>query len=55
VNAAVKIILNGLVREARNHEKVGAYGDPARYQGGVYVSIQNEWTFIVNLGGTAEA
>ncbi len=54
MNAAVKIILNGLVRESRNQERVGVYGDPARYQLGVYDSIQMSGRFIVNLGGTTE-
>ncbi len=54
VNAVTTIILNGLVREARNRFESSAYGDPARYQWGVYVSIQLSGRFIVNLGGTAE-
>lgn len=56
-NATTRIILNGLVREAPNPSwRVGAYGNPVRYQLGVYDSIQKEWAiFIVNLGGTTEA
>jgi len=30
--AVAKMIPNGLAREARNHRRVGAYGEPARYQ-----------------------
>jgi hypothetical protein len=44
------MILNGLAREARNREKVGAYGGPARYQLGVYDSIQNEWAIFCQFG-----
>jgi hypothetical protein len=44
------MILNGLAREARNREKVGAYGGPARYQLGVYDSIQNEWAIYRQFG-----
>ncbi|MPL65609.1 Tryptophan synthase beta chain [bioreactor metagenome] len=44
------MILNGLVREARNREIVGAYGDLARYQWGVYDSIQNEWAIYRQFG-----
>ena len=49
-NADTKVIPNGLVREARNTRRVGAYGDPVRYQWGVYVSIQNEWTIYRQFG-----
>lgn len=41
---------NGLVREPRNQEKVGVYGNPARYQEGVYDSIQNEWAIYRQFG-----
>ena len=41
-NAVTKVILNGLVREARNHLRVGAYGNPFRYQWGAYDGMQNE-------------
>lgn len=50
MNAAVKIILNGLVRESRNQEKVGVYGGPARYQEGVYDSIQGERAIYRQFG-----
>jgi len=38
-NAVTKMILNGLVRAARNREKVGADGNPVRYQWGTYDSM----------------
>lgn len=41
-NAITGLILNGLAREARNHKRVGAYGEPARYQGDAYDGMQNE-------------
>lgn len=41
-NAIAKMIPNGLARETRNRERVGVYGEPARYQGAVYDSMQNE-------------
>lgn len=54
-NAAAGIVLNGLAREARNLQRVGAYGYSARYQENAYVSMQNKWARIcANLGGTAE-
>ena len=37
-----KLISNGLVREARNLKRVGAYGGPARYQLDAYDGMQNE-------------
>ena len=40
-----RIISNGLVREARNRKKVGAYGGPARYQLDAYVSMQ-KWVGV---------
>lgn len=49
-NAVVKVIPNGLVREARNQERVGAYGEPARYQGGVYEHIHEERTIFRQFG-----
>lgn len=49
-NAVTKMILNGLVREARNCKKVGAYGNPVRYQWDVYDSIRNEWTIYRQFG-----
>ncbi|MDF2543171.1 MAG: hypothetical protein K0S47_2889 [Herbinix sp.] len=55
-NAVTKVILNGLVREARNHSRVGAYGNPVRYQWGAYDGMQKEWMYLsyINMGGTAE-
>ena len=55
-NAVTKVILNGLVREARNVKRVGAYGNPVRYQWGAYDGMQKEWSFLRydKLGGTAE-
>lgn len=50
MNAAIKMILNGLAREARNRKRVGTYGDPARYQWGVYDRIQNEWAIYRQFG-----
>jgi len=41
---------NGLAREIRNLERVGVYGGPARYQLGVYVSIQFEWVYLHQSG-----
>jgi hypothetical protein len=55
-NAVTKVILNGLVREARNPWKVGAYGNPVRYQWGAYDGMQNERMYsYIKPGGTAEA
>jgi len=57
VNAVTKVILNGLAREARNLRRVGAYGNPVRYQWGAYDGMQNERSYLTygNPGGTAEA
>lgn len=38
--AVAKMIPNGLAREARNRKRVGTYGEPARYQGDAYDSMQ---------------
>ena len=56
-NAVTKVILNGLVREARNLWRVGAYGNPVRYQWGAYDGMQNErmYSYYIKPGGTAEA
>jgi len=35
-NAAAEMILNGLARAARNRKKVGADGNPVRYQWGAH-------------------
>lgn len=48
MNAVTKVILNGLVREARNLRKVGAYGNPVRYQWGAYDGMQNEWMYYTS-------
>lgn len=56
-NAVAEVILNGLVREARNHLRVGAYGSPVRYQRGAYDGMQDErmYLYYIKPGGTAEA
>ena len=50
-NAVTKVILNGLVREARNLLRVGAYGNPVRYQWGAYDGMQNERMYSIHQTG----
>lgn len=49
-NAVAEIILNGLARAARNQLKVGADGNPVRYQWGAYDGMQNEWAIYRQFG-----
>ena len=49
-NAAAAIIMNGLARAARNRKKLGADGNPVRYQRGAYDSMQNEWAIYRQFG-----
>ncbi len=46
-NAVTKFIVNGLVREAQNLRRVGAYGDPSRYHKGAYDRMQEEWLYLL--------
>jgi len=51
-NAVTRIILNGLAREAWNQfrvdRRVGAYGNPIRYQRGAYDGMQDERMFYTS-------
>jgi len=50
VNAVTEMILNGLARAARNRKRLGADGNPVRYQWGAYDSMQNEWAIYRQFG-----
>ncbi len=49
-NAAAVVILNGLARAARNLRRLGADGNPVRYQLGAYDSMQNERAIYRQFG-----
>ena len=54
-NAVMETILNGLVREAQNQRRVGAYGNPSVING-MHMMVCNMRGCIIYIkpGGTAE-
>lgn len=54
-NAVTVFFLNGLAREARNHSRVGAYGNLSVIRGvHMMVCIKSGRIIYGKLGGTAE-
>ncbi len=49
-NAVTVMVPNGLARAARNRKRLGADGNPVRYQWGAYDGMQNEWTIYRQFG-----